>query len=306
LLATAQTDTNGNYGFGGLAPGDYHIEVVLPAGDTFSPLNQGGDTARDSDVDPTTRRSTSVTLTAGEQDQTWDAGIVPPRDFGDLPDGPYHTRLASTGPLHRIVPGFHLGASEDSEADGQPNSAATGDGADEDGVLRLAAPNSPSGGWTDGNAVDGNGCKLQITVAGAPGVVQAWLDFGSGLESVTLRDAAGTPILDGYFNPGTHIATCDVPVGTFDGSASRSIYARFRLSSVGGLGVNGPARDGEVEDYLFSFGPNAVTVRDFRAAAAPSSDLPFALLLLGLALGGILLVRRSLRPERPRPESPHE
>jgi hypothetical protein len=136
--------------------------------------------------------------------------------------------------------------------------------------------------------------------------VQAWLDFGSGLESVTLRDAAGTPILDGYFNPGTHIATCDVPVGTFDGSASRSIYARFRLSSVGGLGVNGPARDGEVEDYLFSFGPNAVTVRDFRAAAAPSSDLPFALLLLGLALGGILLVRRSLRPERPRPESPHE
>jgi hypothetical protein len=70
--------------------------------------------------------------------------------------------------------------------------------------------------------------------------------------------------------------------------------------------MNGPARDGEVEDYLFSFGPNAVTVRDFRAAAAPSNDLPFALLLLGLALGGILLVRRSLRPERPRPESPHE
>jgi hypothetical protein len=312
VLATTQTDANGNYRFTGLTPGDYRIEVVLPAGQVFAPLNQGGDRTRDSDVDPATGRSVVTTLTAGEQDLTWDAGLVPPRDFGDLPDGPYHTRLAAGGTLHRIVSGFHLGAAEDSEGDGQPDSTASGDdsaatgGDDEDGVLRLAAPNSPSGGWTDGNAADGNGCKLQVTVAGGAGVVQAWLDFGAGLEPVVLRDAAGGPIPGGSFNPGTHIVTCDVPVGTFGGSASRSIYARFRLSSGGGLSSDGSAPDGEVEDYQFGFGPNAVTVRDFRATTAPAGDLPFALLLLGLALGGMAWVRRARRAEQPAQQARHE
>ena len=316
VIATAQTDANGNYSFAGLTPGDYRIEGVLPAGHVFAPLSQGDDAARDSDIDPATGRSAMTTLTAGEQDPTWDAGLIPPRDFGDLPDGPYHTRLAAGGPLHMIVYGFHLGANEDSEADGQPNSTATGDGADEDGVQRLAAPNSPSGGWTDGNAADGNGCKLQVTVAGAAGVVQAWLDFGAGLEPVVLRDAAGVPIPDGSFSLGTQIVTCDVPVGTFGGSANRSIYARFRLSSAGGLGPDEPASDGEVEDYLFSFGPNAVAVRDFRATAASSNDFPFTLLFLGLALAGVAFLRlalagvaflrRSYKVERPRQESRHE
>jgi hypothetical protein len=173
-------------------------------------------------------------------------------------------------------------------------------------VLRLAAPNSPSGGWTDGNAADGNGCKLQVTVAGGAGVVQAWLDFGAGLEPVVLRNGDGAPIPGGSFNPGIHIVTCDVPLGTFGGSANRSVFARFRLSSAGGLGPDGPAPDGEVEDYLFSFGPNAVSVRDFRATAAPSGDLPFALLLLGLALAGVAFVRRSHRAERPCQESRDE
>jgi hypothetical protein len=102
------------------------------------------------------------------------------------------------------------------------------------------------------------------------------------------------------------VVTCNVPLGTFAGSANRNILARFRLSSAGGLGPNGPAPDGEVEDHLFSFGPNAVSVREFRATAAPSGDLPFALLLLGLALGGFLLLRRTLRAERPRQEARRE
>jgi hypothetical protein len=136
--------------------------------------------------------------------------------------------------------------------------------------------------------------------------VQAWLDFGAGLEPVALRDVAGAPIPGGSFNPGTHVVTCNVPLGTFAGSANRNILARFRLSSAGGLGPSGPAPDGEVEDHLFSFGPNAVSVREFRATAAPSGDLPFALLLLGLALGGFLLLRRTLRAERPRQEARRE
>ena len=102
LLATTQTDASGNYGFTNLTPGNYRIEVILPTGQVFAPLNQGGDATRDSDVDPATGRSVVTTLTAGEQDLTWDAGLVPPRDFGDLPDDPYHTDLAAGGPLHMI------------------------------------------------------------------------------------------------------------------------------------------------------------------------------------------------------------
>ncbi len=224
---------------------------------------------------------------------------MPPRDFGDLPDGPYPTTLTSGGALHRIVAGFKLGDAVDSENDGQLGSAATGDGADEDGVSRLAAPNSTAGGWTDGNAADGNGCRLQIIVGGGPGIVQAWLDFGSGLEPVVLRDAAGAPIPGGSFAAGTHTVSCDVPIGTFNGSTNRSIYGRFRLSSAGGLDLAGSAVDGEVEDYLFSFGPTAVTIRDFRASSSGSSDAAWAIGMLLLAAGGSLLMWRWAHPVEP-------
>lgn len=309
VLATTTTDASGYYEFGNLAPGDYRIAVVRPSGHSFAPPDQGNDDAVDSDINPFTGRSALTNLTAGERDLTWDAGLVPPRDLGDLPDGPYPTRLGSGGAVHRIVPGFHLGASVDSENDGQPNGSATGDdntvggggsdSNDEDGVTRLGAPNSAAGGWLDGRAADGNGCRLRITVSGGPGVVQAWLDFGNGMTPIVLRDAAGVPIPGGVLAAGTHVVSCDVPNGTFNGGPSRNIYARFRLSVAGGLGLTGPAADGEVEDYLFAFGPTAVTIQGFRASANAGSDALWGLGMLLLALVGFLGVRRWLRPRTP-------
>src|SRR5262245_16592178 len=55
-------------------------------------------------------------------------------DYGDAPDS-YSTLLASDGARHATSAGFSLGATEDIEDDGQPNATATGDGADEDGVV---------------------------------------------------------------------------------------------------------------------------------------------------------------------------
>ena len=63
-------------------------------------------------------------------------------DFGDAPDSPatprYPTLLANNGASHVIVPGLYLGASVDSDADGQPGPNALGDDNDgqddEDGV----------------------------------------------------------------------------------------------------------------------------------------------------------------------------
>jgi hypothetical protein len=63
----------------------------------------------------------------------------PEKDWGDAPDPTYPTFSASLGANHVIVPGMFLGASIDSELDGQPDSKALGDdGAnldDEDGVV---------------------------------------------------------------------------------------------------------------------------------------------------------------------------
>ena len=58
----------------------------------------------------------------------------PPRDFGDAPGTSYGTARADSGPSH-ILGGPQLGASVDAETDGSTSDMATGDGADEDGIL---------------------------------------------------------------------------------------------------------------------------------------------------------------------------
>jgi YVTN family beta-propeller protein len=75
LLRTTTTDSNGYYLFGDLAAGDYCVEFARPTGYVFSPQNQGGDDARDSDADPDTGRAACTNLEVGETDLTWDAGL---------------------------------------------------------------------------------------------------------------------------------------------------------------------------------------------------------------------------------------
>ncbi len=76
--STMQTDADGIYLFTGLQAGTYCVEFIKPAGFVFSPQNQGADDAVDSDADPTTGRTTSISLAAGQSDRTWDAGIYQP------------------------------------------------------------------------------------------------------------------------------------------------------------------------------------------------------------------------------------
>lgn len=58
-------------------------------------------------------------------DVTVTACAPAPLDFGDLPDT-YGTLLGSNGARHAVAGGPVLGATVDTEADGQPNAAATG------------------------------------------------------------------------------------------------------------------------------------------------------------------------------------
>ncbi len=79
---TTTTANGGQYSFDNLVPGDYYVQFTLPGGYVFSPQNQGDDTL-DSDADTTTGQTATTTLTAGENDPTWDAGMYRKASLGD-------------------------------------------------------------------------------------------------------------------------------------------------------------------------------------------------------------------------------
>jgi hypothetical protein len=75
FITQMNTNSNGEYLFDNLTPGDYYVEFTLPSGFGFSPKDQGNDDAKDSDADVTTGKTICTTLAPEETDLTWDAGI---------------------------------------------------------------------------------------------------------------------------------------------------------------------------------------------------------------------------------------
>ncbi|MCW1970870.1 MAG: GEVED domain-containing protein, partial [Anaerolineae bacterium] len=169
------------------------------------------------------------------------------RDFGDLPEPPsnspnyYHTLEANNGPSHLIWNVFIGNTSVDAELDGQPNSAATGDDAnvsdDENGVVMPV--------FTPGQTAS---VLISITnQAGTDVYAYGFIDFNgdyifSPNESVIL-----TIPYTGFSTPVQYVMTFTVPATA---SVGLPLGARFRVSSDAGLGPNGLAPDGEVEDYM--------------------------------------------------------
>ena len=84
LIGTTVTsdDVNGNPGyylFDGLTPDDYFLEFVQPTGFTFTTQGSTGSSDPiDSDPSPITGRTETFTLTGGQYDPTWDAGMIVP------------------------------------------------------------------------------------------------------------------------------------------------------------------------------------------------------------------------------------
>jgi hypothetical protein len=81
FVNTALTDTDGRYQFINLAPGEYYVAVLPPAGFVFSPQNQSGNESIDSDADILTGRTTPTTLTEGENFSQWDVGLFQPTTY---------------------------------------------------------------------------------------------------------------------------------------------------------------------------------------------------------------------------------
>ena len=158
-------------------------------------------------------------------------------DWGDAPDGPYPTFAASTGAWH-VIGGPWLGDATDGpdpEFDGQPDPNALGDDIidgndDEDGVVIPTL-------------VQGQTANIMVTVNsvnGLGGGVDVWIDYdGDGVWSPAEK------VFGGSLPNGTHPIAVTPPTGSVIGPT----FARFRISSAGGLSPIGGAPDGEVEDH---------------------------------------------------------
>ena len=173
-------------------------------------------------------------------------------DFGDAP-GKYPTLLASNGARHQVSPGFFLGTRVDAESDGQPTADALGDDLnpttapdDEDGVIFLTP------------VVPGQTARVRViltapqSITGGPGTgrLNAWVDFNGNESWADPGEQIFTNVVltAGIGVPGTNDLSFAVPASAVPGVT----FARFRLNREGGLGVGGPAADGEVEDYKIS------------------------------------------------------
>ena len=75
------TSGGGFYSFTGLNPGNYHIEVTIPA--SYLATTQGvGDNNLNSDIDATGEMP-EATLVSGQTDNSWDAGLYRVAEIGD-------------------------------------------------------------------------------------------------------------------------------------------------------------------------------------------------------------------------------
>jgi Ca2+-binding RTX toxin-like protein len=155
-------------------------------------------------------------------------GIDPEFDFGDLPNS-YATTLVVNGPRHRVGGGLFLGATVNADVDGSPDPLANVDIGD-DGVTIPSL------------LIPGFAATMSI-VASQAGLLDAFIDFdGNGQFDAADRI---TPVAGLAVATGANQLKIDVPANAVSGTSA----ARFRLSTVGGLGPTGAAEDGEVEDY---------------------------------------------------------
>ncbi len=178
----------------------------------------------------------------------------PEWDFGDAPDPcvvhtgtqpfRYPTKLFENGARHIIDAGIYLGnpftdsIHIDGDPDGQPTILADGDDTDEaddeDGVAFLT-PLMP-----------GMPAKIKVLASGA-GYLNAWMDFNGDGDWDDYREqifAAEELVM------GENYLKFKVPPYPHAVAKNTRTYARFRFSTQEHLKYVGPARNGEVEDYL--------------------------------------------------------
>jgi hypothetical protein len=255
------TDNDGALSFAGTA-GEAKTFTVLVNGDLNIEANETFQTA----ITNLTGIPTPPAVTTAGSPQT--ATITNDElDFGDAPTaaqsgfaGSYQSTLADNGARHGAAPGgLRLGASLDADLDGQPNATASGDGADEDGVTLPAV------------LVTGNNASATV-IASAAGVLNAWVDFNRDGD---WADAGEQVFTNQSVSAGSNSLSFAVPAVVSVGTS----FARFRLATAPGASFDGPAVDGEVEDYVVSLVNTQFTINDpvVTEGNAGTSNLSFVI-----------------------------
>gem|GEM_PF-695905 len=166
-------------------------------------------------------------------------------DFGDLPDtgtgtgtGNYQTLNSDSGPSHTATSAtLRLGATVDTEIDGQPNSTATGDGADEDAISSMPVFNR------------GQAYTIPVSVfnnTGGTARIFGFIDWNNDGDFADAGEALTALAVS------TSASQQNVSItGTTPGTAVIGTYgARFRLATAATLTSTGTTSNGEVEDYI--------------------------------------------------------
>ncbi|MEM8771668.1 MAG: GEVED domain-containing protein [Pseudomonadota bacterium] len=154
------------------------------------------------------------------------------QDFGDAPVNPYGN------PRHDIVAGIQLGATNTVDTGPFDSPTASGDAGD-DGVT---LPASFTRGQTE---------TIDVSVTGAGGRLQAWIDFNADGDFTTAGDQIAVDVTDGGFGDADNQVNGNIrlsfrtPVSAVPGQT----FARFRWGTQSGIDSTLTASNGEVEDY---------------------------------------------------------
>ena len=199
-------------------------------------------------------------------------------DYGDAPDtgagvgsGDYETLLANNGPSHTIVAGLYMGASVDEDDGTLQNASANADDTDqalpddEDGLSNPAA---------DLIVTAGSQPTVNVVVTnttGAEATLTGWIDYNNDGEFDNATERTQLVVASGTVGEVVTLTFPDV-VTEYTGET----YARFRLSTdAAASDPNGPALDGEVEDYVATITfPGAAIATDVAAIASGVGGSP--------------------------------
>lgn len=163
-------------------------------------------------------------------------------DYGDAP-APYRASLADGGPRARVAAGFSIGATNTPDNDAAFNDGDLGD----DGVQLV------------GVAASGFTAEFTVDVRSDREIfyVDAWIDWNrNGLFESNEVTRYRSPAAPGTGLPIVGVGVNSIGINVPAGVTSGQTFARFRLSTVPGLGANETAVDtlgeilpGEIEDH---------------------------------------------------------
>ena len=238
------------------------IDVTIPAGETYAfyvtTTAVGVYYTNGTAVGSVFASDANIEFLEGTGNPYPFGGVFSPRIFNGVihydvsAGGSYATLLANDGARHTAT-GPTLGANRDMESDGQPTANADGDDTngtpdDEDGVTFDVSTLYAS--TTSANTTASVDIDLQNADASS-NRLDAWIDFNQDGD----WNDPDERIFNNYdlgTSNGTQTLDFTIPQDTGSNVELGDTYARFRLSTTGGLLPVFGSPLGEVEDYAVS------------------------------------------------------